>query len=55
MTTANAADTTPDELLKQAQKAVDLEFAPAELAKTLPPMLMSVENKVIAEVAPKTC
>ena len=52
MTTVNAANTTPYELLKQAQKAVELESAPAELAKTLPPLLMSIANGAIAKVAP---
>ena len=49
----NTPNITPAELLKQAQQAVEAESKMAsELTKTLPPLLMSIANEAIQEVAP---
>ena len=45
--------TTPAELLKQAQQSIEAEVKMAsELTKTLPPLLMSIANRAIQEIAP---
>ena len=45
--------TTPAELLKQAQQSIEAEVEMAsELTKTLPPLLMSIANRAIQEIAP---
>ncbi len=53
MITADAFHATPDEMLKRAQKEVEAEVKMAsESTKTLPPLLMSIANRAIQEVAP---
>ena len=52
MLTADTLKATPHKLLKHAQQAVELESAPSGLAETLPPLLMCIANKAMAEVAP---
>ena len=53
MLAVDAPNTSPTELLKQAQQAVEAEVKMAsELTKTLPPLLMSIANRAIQEIAP---
>lgn len=53
MLTADVPNNTPDKLLKQAQQVVEAEVKMAsESTKTLPPLLISIANRAIQEVAP---
>ena len=51
--TAETSNATPAQLLKRAQQEVEAEVKMAsESTKTLPPLLMSIANRAIQEVAP---